>query len=264
MEESKKGLFELLDKKQSFLFGIVGGLLVLCTIGFFILLAVVLSGTGTAKVAGDTTGTVVNNNAGAVAGNVVGPKQFTSCLSSGQTASAVASEQSLGESLGVQGTPATFINGYLVSGALPYTMLKQVVDTLLAGKTPDFDFMKDQQTGKIIKVTMPELKDAAWRGGSNAKVTLVEFSDFECPYCQRFVPTIDQLLAEYKDQVKFTYYTFPLTSIHANSEKAAEAFQCAKVQGKGLEMHDKLFKLGEQQQLNLNGYYTAANELGLK
>lgn len=263
MEEQKKGFFELLDKKQSFVFGIVAGFLVLCTIGFFILLGVVLKG-GVVKggVAvndkSDTAGTVTTDGSG----NVAGPAEFSKCLDSGSMAAKVNAELSLGESLGVRGTPATFINGYLVSGALPYEALKQVVDALLAGKTPDFDFLKSD-TGKVEQVKMPELADAIWQGNTKAKVTVVEFSDFECPYCQRFLPTINKLVADYKDKIKFTFQTFPL-SFHPNAQKASEAFQCAKVQGKGWEMHDQLFALGEQQQLNVNSYKTAAVELGLE
>lgn len=255
MDEQKKGLFELLDRKQSFIFGLVAGFLVLCTIGFFVLLCVVLKGSNTADVkASDKTSGAVEK--------VTGPKQFSDCLDSGKTAAKVAQDQQLGESLGVGGTPATFVNGYLISGALPYTAVKQVVDTALAGKTPDFDFMKSD-TGKVEKVNVPELKDAIWRGNQNAKITVVEFSDFECPYCQRFTPTIDQLLNEYKDKIKLTYLTFPL-SFHANAQKAAEAFECAKEQGKGWEMHDKLFQLGAQQQLGVDSVKKAAAELGLK
>lgn len=261
MEETKKGFFEMLDKKYAFLFGMGAGFLVLCTLGFFILLFYVMGGNaGTAKI-GDNADD--SNNAVVQTGSVVGPKQFSECLDNGKMASEVKKEQQLGESLGVRGTPATFVNGYLVSGALPYDMLKQVVDAVLAGKVPDFDFMKSETTGKVEKTNLPDLGDVDWRGNKDAKVTIVEFSDFECPYCQRFVPSIDQLLEEYGTKVRFVYMSFPL-SFHPNAQKASEAYQCAKAQGKGWEMHDKLYELGEASQLSIDSYKKTANELGLK
>lgn len=256
MEENKKGLFELLNTKQALLFGIIAGFLVLCTIGFFILLVYVLSGNTSSN--GTTVGTVTVN------GKVVGPKEFSACLDTGKTAAMVSAEQSLGESLGVQGTPATFINGYLLSGALPYEAVKGTVEAVLAGRDPAKEKTWDtEHYGALTKYNVPEIKDAIWRGNANAKVTVVEWSDFECPYCQRFVPTIAQLLTEYKDQVRFSYQTFPL-SFHANAQKAAEAYECAKEQGKGWEMHDKLYELGAQQKLGVDSIKAAAVELGLK
>lgn len=81
-------------------------------------------------------------------------------------------------------------------------------------------------------------------GDENAKVTIVEFSDFQCPFCKAFVDdTYDQVKKEYIDtgKVKFTYRHYPLTSIHPNAQLAGEASECANEQGKFWEYHDKLF-----------------------
>src|SRR3989338_8129348 len=84
-------------------------------------------------------------------------------------------------------------------------------------------------------------------GDENAPVTIVEWSDFQCPYCARFY---SQTMAQIKEQyvktgkVKFVYRDFPLTSIHPNAQKAAEAAGCAQEQGKFWEMHDTLFEKG--------------------
>lgn len=261
MSDEKKSVFEALSPKQMFMVGLVGGIMVLCTIGFFILLGIMLNGNGLfTKIAKKTTPGVVTTDTN---GNVQGPEKFSQCLDSGKTASIVKADQQLGASIGVNGTPATFINGVLVSGAFPYDALKQVVDATLAGQGVDkLDFLKDQQTGKIVKVTMPELPNVVWQGNDKAKVTVVEFSDFECPYCLQFQPSVQQLLKDYGDKIRFTYRHFPL-SFHPSAQKAAEAYECAKEQGKPWEMHDKLFELNSQGQLGINGYKRVATELGL-
>lgn len=248
--ESKKGFFDMLDKKQALVLGIVAGFLVLCTLGFFVMLAVSLSGGGISL-------------GGSDGGAVKAPKKFGQCLTSGEMASKVSADQNLGASIGVQGTPATFINGYLVSGALPYEMIKQVLDTIIAGKTPEFDFMKGDD-GKIpAPVTMPNLPEVSWQGNESASITVVEFSDFECPYCAKYYPTVVQMLKDYGDKIKFTYRHFPL-SFHQYAQKAAEAYECAKAQGKGWEMYDKLFTLSGSSKLTTDSINQAAKELKLK
>lgn len=79
------------------------------------------------------------------------------------------------------------------------------------------------------------------RGGKNAKVTIVEYSDFECPFCGRAHPTVKQVLDTYKDDVRIVYRHFPL-SFHAQAQKAAEASECAADQGKFWEFHDLVFE----------------------
>lgn len=80
------------------------------------------------------------------------------------------------------------------------------------------------------------------RGNKNAKVTLIVISDYQCPFCQRHEPTITQLLKDYGDKIRVVWRNMPLTSIHNNAQKAAEASECAGDQGKFWEMHDKLFE----------------------
>ncbi len=81
-------------------------------------------------------------------------------------------------------------------------------------------------------------------GDENAKVTIVEFSDFQCPFCKRYIDeTHEQIKEKYIDtgKVKIAYRHYPLTSIHPNAQKAAEASECANEQSKFWEFHDKLF-----------------------
>src|SRR5262249_54625145 len=72
-------------------------------------------------------------------------------------------------------------------------------------------------------------------------VTIVEFSDFQCPYCKKSEETLGDLLAKYKGRVKLAYLDFPLREIHPQAEQAAEAARCAGEQGKFWEYHDTLF-----------------------
>lgn len=99
------------------------------------------------------------------------------------------------------------------------------------------------------------------RGNPNAKVTIIEFSDFECPFCGRFAPTVKQALDEYSDDVRLVYKHFPLDSIHPQARPAAEASECAAEQGKFWEFHDALFE--NQTSLSANYYPQLAGELGI-
>ncbi len=69
------------------------------------------------------------------------------------------------------------------------------------------------------------------RGNRRARVSVIEYSDFECPFCKRHHPTMQQILRTYGDDVNWVYRHFPLTSIHPNAQKAAEAAECAADQG---------------------------------
>jgi protein-disulfide isomerase len=80
-------------------------------------------------------------------------------------------------------------------------------------------------------------------GPENAPVTIIEFSDFQCPYCARFQSqTLPQILSNYGDRVLFVYRDFPLTSLHQYALKAAEAADCANEQGAFWKYHDLLFQ----------------------
>jgi protein-disulfide isomerase len=79
------------------------------------------------------------------------------------------------------------------------------------------------------------------RGDVSAPITIVEFSDFQCPFCQRVQATLRELLAKYKGKVRLAYRDFPLEQIHPDARKAAEASRCAAEQNKFWEYHDALF-----------------------
>lgn len=101
-------------------------------------------------------------------------------------------------------------------------------------------------------------------GDKDAPITIVEFSDFQCPFCARFrTDTFDQIKTQYIDtgKVKFVYRDFPLTSIHPMAQKSAEASECADDQGKFWGYHDKIF--GNQALLSINSLKQWAADLGL-
>jgi protein-disulfide isomerase len=78
-------------------------------------------------------------------------------------------------------------------------------------------------------------------GPTSAPVTIVEFSDFQCPYCRQAQDTLKRLMAAYEGKIKLVFRDFPLRSIHPQAQKAAEAAQCAAEQQKFWPYHDKLF-----------------------
>ena len=85
------------------------------------------------------------------------------------------------------------------------------------------------------------LENAHRRGPADAPVTLVEFSDFQCPFCRRVQPTLESLFEEYEGKISWVYKDLPLTSIHPDAVGAAEAARCAGDQGKFWEYRDALF-----------------------
>ena len=79
------------------------------------------------------------------------------------------------------------------------------------------------------------------RGAGAAPITIIEFSDFQCPFCARVTPTLTRLREAYGDRVRIVWKDFPLADIHPDATKAAEAAHCAGDQGKYWEFHDRLF-----------------------
>ena len=101
----------------------------------------------------------------------------------------------------------------------------------------------------------------AFKGPVDAKVTIIEFSEFQCPYCKKGKEIMDEIIKIYGEQVKLVFKHFPLISIHPEAQKAAEATECAGDQGKFWEMHDWMFD--NQQGLAVDGLKTAAANLGM-
>jgi protein-disulfide isomerase len=102
--------------------------------------------------------------------------------------------------------------------------------------------------------------DGPAKGPASAPIEVIEFADFECPYCLAAAPTVKRVLDTYGDRIRFIYRNFPL-QIHPNARPAAEAAQCANEQGKFWPYHDRLF--AQPGKLSDSDLKQAATELGL-
>jgi protein-disulfide isomerase len=106
-----------------------------------------------------------------------------------------------------------------------------------------------------------------FRGPENAKVTLVEFGDYQCPSCKAFHPLVLEALSRYPQDVRLEFHHYPLVSIHANSMAASLAVEAAGEQGKYWEMHDLLFEHQDEWAKSPNpepDFVALAQRLGLE
>ncbi|MGI0016150.1 MAG: DsbA family protein [Nitrososphaera sp.] len=132
----------------------------------------------------------------------------------------------------------------------------QEIKTLLQGRAAPSSFPVSNLALSVV--------DDPFKGDQNAKVILIEFSDYQCPFCYRFfkesLPTMEQ---EYisTGKVKYVFRDFPIESIHKDAFKAAEAANCAGEEGKYWEMHDRLFQ--NQNQLATGELPKHAKAIGL-
>lgn len=102
---------------------------------------------------------------------------------------------------------------------------------------------------------------ARMRGGHDSPVTIIEFSDFSCPYCKRAEQTLKQVMAKYGEKVSLSYRDFPLVQIHPYAKTAAEAARCALEYGKFWEYHDLLF--ASSSELDLETLVDEARKIGI-
>jgi protein-disulfide isomerase len=214
--------------------------------------------------------------------------KFRAALDSGAGKARVNQDLAAARQIGVQGTPNFYINGRNLQGAQPFEEFKKVIDEeigradkILARGTPIGQlyatFMAGAKTGpsappapapgqapkgpgagaEVYKVTVG---DAPTKGGKQPKVTIVEFSDFQCPYCSRVNGTLEQLVKDYGNDVSLSFRHNPLP-FHNNAMPAALASEAARDQGKFWQMHDKMF--ANQQNLDRPTLDKLAQEAGL-
>jgi protein-disulfide isomerase len=160
--------------------------------------------------------------------------------------------------LGVTTTPTFFVNGRRLVGPQGFASLGAVIESLLAG------IPKSQRVQEGIVASGPaqaiSLEHAPIRGPATAPVSLVEFSDFECPFCAETAPIVHQSLAAYPTQIRFAFKHYPLP-MHKESPLAHEAALAANEQGKFWEMHDLLFTT--QDKLTRDDLIAKAKQLNL-
>jgi protein-disulfide isomerase len=119
-----------------------------------------------------------------------------------------------------------------------------------------------EQPQEVRRYQVPEDDDPVF-GPDDAPITIIEFSDYECPYCQRWhVQVWPRLLEAYPDQIRLVYRDFPLTNIHPNATPAAAAANCAFEQDKYWEYNERLFS--GRFEFNKNSYQEIATEIGLE
>lgn len=179
--------------------------------------------------------------------------KFNTCLEEDKMAEQVSKDLSLGQEYGVQGTPGFFINGKFLGGAFPFENFKEIIDKEIEGTATGLCTDYSEELQKYCETEDGPFKpapqnievpaDTPVMGNPDAPITMIEFSDFECPYCARGAETVKNIREAYPDQVKIYFMQFPLTNMHPNAQKAAEASLCAAEQGKFEEYHDMLFGL---------------------
>ncbi len=113
----------------------------------------------------------------------------------------------------------------------------------------------------MAKLTVPVTADDHSMGVASAKITLVEYGDYQCPDCGMAFPMVKKLQKHFGKELRFVYRNFPLTEIHELAEPAAEAAEYAAAQGKFWEMHDAIFE--HQRRLSLGSLVKLAEGLGL-
>jgi Na+/H+ antiporter NhaA/2-hydroxychromene-2-carboxylate isomerase len=116
-------------------------------------------------------------------------------------------------------------------------------------------------TEDIVDLAAPVDDDDHTRGPLDAPVVLVEYGDFECPYCGQAEPIVRELLGDHGEEVLFVFRHLPLTDVHAHAQQAAEASEAAGAQGRFWEMHDLL--LDHQDALEIRDLIGYAEQLGL-
>jgi protein-disulfide isomerase len=195
----------------------------------------------------------------------------------------VSQDMKVGTAAGANGTPTFFINGRQLVGAQEASAFEKIIDdeikeadTLIKKGTPLRDvYTKRIETAALAAPPSPSpsgapddqggkfdvhVGDAPVKGPASAPVTLVAWSDFQCPFCSRAVPTVRQLEDAYKGKLRIAFKQFPLP-FHDKAHLAAEAALAANEQGKFWQMHDKLF--ANQQALDRASLEKYAQELGL-
>ncbi|MGH7271645.1 MAG: DsbA family protein, partial [Polyangiaceae bacterium] len=214
---------------------------------------------------------------------------FESGLRSHTWASKVDADVAEAKNVGVQGTPWFFINGVRVVGAQPFEAFQALIDAQLAAakakvasgtpparvyamlskenraaQPPDHDNDDDAKEDDKTVYKIP-LGESPARGGATPLVTIVEFADYQCPYCARVEPTLRELATNYGDKLRFVFRNEPLP-FHPRAEPAAEAaleVRAARGDTAFWAMHDALFDGADPRDLSDDSLVLMAGRLNV-
>ncbi|RMG94814.1 MAG: thioredoxin [Deltaproteobacteria bacterium] len=211
--------------------------------------------------------------------------KFKKALDDGTYKKKVQEDMNQGKSLGVRSTPTFFVNGKMQRGALGADAIKKLVEDEIkqAKKLLDAGAKRNEIYARIMKAAkaeapkpepqqrpgqpnpadnyaVPTGEDRPTWGKDTALVTIIEFSDFQCPFCNRVTGTLEQIKQNYGNDVRIVYRQLPLP-FHKQAKPAAKAALAAHRQGKFWEMHDKLF--ANQKALTEENFKKWAQEIGL-
>lgn len=195
--------------------------------------------------------------------------KFKSDLNSREVRESVRKDIELGKKLGVKGSPAVFINGrpMLADGSLTEKKFNDDLNAEIARMTAltaggNINYYVGTELNKQLadNANSFDAMGRPIRGAKDALVTIVEFSDYECPFCSKVEPTLAKILEEYKGDVRIIFSHHPL-SFHKNAKLAHQAAYAAGLQNKFWEMHDMLFK--NQRKLSENDLMGYAKKLDL-
>lgn len=171
---------------------------------------------------------------------------LNTCMDDPATMQTIGQDYQETQKFGFRGTPSFMLNGRLIPGFLPWEQFGPLIEVSKAEALG-----QGLPEGYALAPTPPppdtdfEAEEFAVDGSSDAPVTIIEFSDYQCPFCLRFFqetkPQLDKLYVD-TGKVRFIYKDFPLDSIHAQARAAALAAECAGAQGKYWEMHDRIYQ----------------------
>ena len=209
--------------------------------------------------------------------------KFKAALDTNKFKAQIDADLALGAKVGARGTPNFFVNGIQVTGAQPFDAFKSKIDEQLkaadeltkAGTKPDAVYAALVKKNFKAPAAQPDAKggppddkavykvpagDSPFRGEKDAQVTIVEFSDYQCPFCSRVEGTVKQVLDAYPGKVKVVFKQNPLP-FHPKAPLASQAALAANAQGKFWELHDKMFANQQKiERADIEGY---AQEIGL-
>ena len=257
--KESKSFFDMLSAKQAFWLGGLITILVVGTIGCVVMVFLMWHGNLIVSDSGSTTkSAVATNSASAGEGSAIktdaetlykkiateiglDSKTFDACRASDKALVRIQTDQASAVTLGVKGTPSSFIVGkdgktkQIQGGAVAYSSMKALIDQELGNTVSGTPASTTDVSGSLTITSSDHVN-----GDSSASIMIVTYSDFQSPYCSRFDSTMQQIMKEYSGKVKWVYRYFPL-SFHDQAQNAAEAAECASEQGKFWEYAAKLF-----------------------